>query len=68
MNMNKMRGFADPYTLGFILAAVIATAGVTTEKQQEIKTQTQQASYVQQKATPQAQTINQKETNPFTMQ
>lgn len=28
--MNKMRGFADPITLGFVLAAVIGVAGATT--------------------------------------
>jgi hypothetical protein len=28
--MKKMRGFADPITLGFVLAALITAAGATT--------------------------------------
>lgn len=45
--MKKMRGFADPITLGFVLAAVIGAAGATTAaKNTEKEAQVAQAAPV----------------------
>jgi hypothetical protein len=40
--MKKMRGFADPITLGFILTALIAGAGVNTSTKPADKVQAAQ--------------------------
>jgi hypothetical protein len=50
MNMKKMHGFIDPYTLGFLIAAVIGTMGTHTNantQQAQTSVQLQQASVVQ---------------------
>ncbi len=50
MNMKKMRGFIDPYTLGFLIAALIGTMGAHSNAnlpQAQTDVQLQQASVVQ---------------------
>ncbi|MEZ5453627.1 MAG: hypothetical protein R3E93_12555 [Thiothrix sp.] len=49
MSMKKMRGFIDPYTLGFLIAAAVGAMGVHTDaKVQQAQANVQQASAPQQ--------------------
>lgn len=51
MSMKTMRGFIDPYTLGFLIAAAVGAMGVHTDakvQQAQANAQFQQASAPQQ--------------------
>ncbi|EIJ35087.1 hypothetical protein [Thiothrix nivea] len=49
MSMKTMRGFIDPYTLGFLIAAAVGAMGVHTDaKVQQAQANVQQASAPQQ--------------------
>lgn len=65
MNMKKTRGFVDPFTLGFILAAVIGAGGLATANskahQAKVQPQPQQTAYVVQDNTRQKQVPAQKD-------
>ncbi|MEZ5476201.1 MAG: hypothetical protein R3E95_01480 [Thiolinea sp.] len=43
-----MRGFADPYTLGFIVLTLLATNDAVTKKQPQLNPQMQNQAYIQQ--------------------
>lgn len=67
MNMKKTRGFVDPFTLGFILAGVIAAGGVATEKAQSnaAKAQSQNTTYTAQATTRQKPATAKWDNDPF---